>query len=241
MEIRNTVAIVTGASRGIGRATAELLAREGGKVVVNARSETDALRDIAKGLGPGKALVAAGDVGDFNACRKIVDAATDRFGQVDILVNNAGIFGLVRMEKMRPEDWETMFRVHVFGAFNLIHLVLPGMLERKRGVIVNISSIAAARPPGPGRVHYGSAKAALVGLTRALGQEIAPQGVRVVGIAPGLTDTEMVRKGIPNLPQRAGQVPVGRIGTSEEIAHAVQFAIENDFLTAETLFVTGGE
>jgi 3-oxoacyl-[acyl-carrier protein] reductase len=241
MEIKDSVAIVTGASRGIGRATAESLAREGGKVVVNARSETDALREIAKGLGTGNGLVAAGDVGDLNACRKIVEAATDRFGRIDILVNNAGIFGLVKMEKMRPEDWESMFRVHVFGAFNLIHLVLPGMLERRRGVIVNVSSIAAARPPGPGRVHYGAAKAALVGLTRALGQEVASQGVRVVGIAPGLTDTEMVRKGIPNLAQRAAQVPVARIGTPEDIAHAVRFAIENDFLTAETLFVTGGE
>jgi 3-oxoacyl-[acyl-carrier protein] reductase len=241
MDIEDSVAIVTGASRGIGQATAELLAREGGKVVVNARSETDALRHVAKGLGPRKGLVAAGDVGDFNACRKIVAAATDRFGRVDILVNNAGIFGLVKMEKMLPEDWESMFRTHVFGAFNLIHLVLPGMLERKRGVVVNISSIAAARPPGPGRVHYGAAKAALVGLTRALGQEVASQGVRVVGIAPGLTDTEMVRKGIPNLAQRAAQVPVGRIGTPENIADAVRFAIENDFLTAETIFVTGGE
>jgi 3-oxoacyl-[acyl-carrier protein] reductase len=241
MDIKDSVAIVTGASRGIGRATAESLAREGGKVVVNARSETDALRQIAKGLGSGNGLVAAGDVGDLNACRKIVEAATGRFGRVDILVNNAGIFGLVKMEKMRPEDWESMFRVHVFGAFNLIHLVLPGMLERKRGVIVNVSSIAAARPPGPGRVHYGAAKAALVGLTRALGQEVASQGVRVVGIAPGLTDTEMVRKGIPNLAKRAEQIPMGRIGTPEDIAHAVRFAIENEFLTAETLFVTGGE
>jgi 3-oxoacyl-[acyl-carrier protein] reductase len=241
MEIKDSVSIVSGASRGIGRATAELLAREGGKVVVNARTETDALRQIVKNLGTGKGLVAAGDVGDMNACRKIVEAATARFGRVDILVNNAGIFGLVKMEKMQPEDWETMFRVHVFGAFNLIHLVLPGMLERKRGVIVNVSSIAAARPPGPGRVHYGAAKAALVGMTRALGQEIASQGVRVVGIAPGLTDTEMVRKGIPNLAKRAEQIPMGRIGTPEDIAHAVRFAIENEFLTAETLFVTGGE
>jgi 3-oxoacyl-[acyl-carrier protein] reductase len=226
MEIKDSVAIVTGASRGIGQATSEVLVREGGKVVVNARSETDALRRVAKGLGPGKGLIAAGDVGDFDACRKIVATAKDRFGRVDILVNNAGIFGLVKVEKLRPEDWESMFRVHVFGAFNMIHLVLPGMVERQRGVIVNISSIAAARSPGPGRAHYGAAKAALVGLTSALGREVAPQGVRVVGIAPGLTDTEMVRKGIPNLPQRAATIPMGRLGKPEDIAHAIRFAIE---------------
>lgn len=241
MEIRDSVAIVTGASRGIGRATAKVLAQEGGKVVVNARSESDALREVAKELGPGKGLIVAGDVGDVNACRKIVEAAVDRFGPVNILVNNAGIFKLVRMAEMEPPDWESMFRVNVFGAFNLIHHALPGMLRRKQGVIVNVSSFAAVRPPGWGRAHYAAAKAALIGLTRALGQEVASEGVRVVGIAPGLTDTEMVRKGIPNLAERTARIPVGRIGRPEEIAHTIQFAIENDFLTAETVFVTGGE
>lgn len=241
MEIRDSVAIVTGASRGIGQATAKALAQAGGKVVVNARSESDALREVAMDLGPGKGLVVAGDVGDVHACRKIVEAAVDRFGPIDILVNNAGIFKLVRMAEMKPQDWESMFRVNVFGVFNLIHHVLPGMLKRKRGVIVNVTSFAAVRPPGWGRSHYAATKAALIGLTRALGQEVASEGVRVVGIAPGLTDTEMVRKGIPNLAERAARIPVGRIGRPEEIADTIRFAIENDFLTAETIFVTGGE
>jgi 3-oxoacyl-[acyl-carrier protein] reductase len=241
MEIRDSVAIVTGASRGIGRATALMLGEAGAKVVLNARKESEALLHVMKELDATQSHVAAADVGDFEACRSIVHSAIDRFHRVDILVNNAGTFGLRRTVEMQPQDWESMFKVHVFGAFNMIRHVLPGMIERKRGVIVNISSFIAARPPGPGRVHYSSAKAALIGLTRALGLEIAREGVRVVGIAPGLTDTEMVRRGLPNPEERVAQVPLGRMGRPDEIAHAVRFAIENDFLTAETLFVSGGE
>jgi 3-oxoacyl-[acyl-carrier protein] reductase len=241
MEIRDSVAIVTGASRGIGRATAVMLAQAGAKVVLNARKESKALLRVMKELDAARSLIATGDVGDFEACGSIVRSAIDRFGRVDVLVNNAGTFGLRRTVDMRPEDWESMFKVHVFGAFNMIRHVLPGMLERRRGAIVNISSFIAARPPGPGRVHYASAKAALFGLTRALGLEVAREGVRVVGIAPGLTDTDMVRQGLPNPAERVAQVPLGRMGRPEEIAHAVRFAIENDFLTAETFFVSGGE
>jgi NAD(P)-dependent dehydrogenase (short-subunit alcohol dehydrogenase family) len=241
VEIRGSVAIVTGASRGIGRATAVLLGKAGAKVVVNARTASESLLSTAKQLGDGASLVAAGDVSDFETCGEIVRSATDRFGRVDILVNNAGIFGLKKTVEMEPRDWETIFQVHVFGAFNLIRHVLPGMLQRRHGVIVNIASFVAVRPPGPGRVHYASAKAALLGLTRALGLEVAADGVRVVGIAPGLTDTEMVRKGVPNLAERRARVPLGRMGSPEEIAHSVRYAIENEFLTAETVFVTGGE
>ncbi len=241
MEIRDSVAFVTGASRGIGRATALMLGEAGAKVVWNARKESEDALHVMKEFDASRSHFAAGDVGDFEACRSIVRSAIERFHRVDILVNNAGTFSLRRTAEMQPEDWEAMFRVHVFGAFNMIRHVLPGMLERKRGVIVNIASFIAARPPGPGRVHYASAKAALFGLTRALGLEVAREGVRVVGIAPGLTDTEMVRRGLPHPEERVAQVPLGRMGRPEEIAHAVRFAVENDFLTAETLFISGGE
>jgi len=142
---------------------------------------------------------------------------------------------------MEPRDWESIFQVHVFGAFNMIRHVLPAMIQRKRGVIVNIASFVAVRPPGPGRVAYAAAKSALIGLTRALGLEVARDGVRVVGVAPGLTDTEIVRGGLPNLAERVSRVPLGRMARPEEIAHTVGYAIENDFLTGETVYVTGGE
>ena len=128
MEIRDSVAIVTGSSRGIGLAIASMLAEEGGRVAINASRESDTLHRVAKALGPEDRVIAtAGDVGDFEACRKIVDTTVDRFGRIDILVNNAGIFGLKRTVDMEPRDWETIFRVHVFGAFNMIRHVLPRM------------------------------------------------------------------------------------------------------------------
>src|SRR5207247_5425071 len=236
MEIRGSVAIVTGSSRGIGRATASMLANAGSKVVLNARKKTEALLAVADTLGPPSRIhVAPGDVGDFGTCRGIVRSATDRFGRVDILVNNAGIFGLRPMVEMEPDDWESIFRVHVFGAFNMIRHVLPGMVERRRGVIVNIASFVAVRPPGPGRRHYAAAKSALLGL------EVAGTGVRVAGVAPGLTDTEIVRQGLPNLSERVARVPLGRMATADEVAHAVRFVIENEFMTAETVFVSGGD
>src|SRR5436309_9187782 len=242
MEIRDSVAIVTGSSRGIGRAIAAMLAGAGASVVINARDKSEALLQVADILGPpGRVLVAPGDVGDFDVCRGIVRSAQDRFGHVDILVNNAGTFGLKRFAEMEPRDWESIFRVHVFGSFNMSRQVLPDMIRRKRGGIVNIASFVAVRPPGPGRVHYAAAKAALFGLTRALGLEVAQDGVRVVGVAPGLTDTEIVRKGLPNLAERVSRVPLGRMARPEEIAHTVWYAIENDFLTAETIIVAGGE
>src|SRR5437867_10633853 len=210
-------------------------------VAVNGRTESEGLQAVAKEIGDRRSCIAAGDVGDFRACGEIVRSATDRFGRVDILVNNAGIFSLRKVADMEPRDWESIFRVHVFGAFNMIRHVLPAMLERKRGVIVNIASFVAMRPPGPGRAHYASAKAALFGLTRALGLEVAQDGVRVVGVARGLTDTEIVRKRLPHLPERVSRVPFGRMPRPEELADTVRYAIENDFLTAETIIVAGGE
>src|SRR5438046_6306525 len=218
-----------------------MLGGAGANVAGNGRTESDALQAVARESGERRYCIAACGVGDFRACGEIVRSATDRFGRVDILVNNAGIFSLRKVADMEPRDWESIFRVHVFGAFNMIRHVLPGMLERKRGVIVNIASFVAVRPPGPGRVHCASAKAALLGLTRALGLEVAHDGVRVVGVAPGLHATEIVRRGLPNLAERVSRVPLGRMARPEEVAHPVRYAIENDFLTAETINVAGGE
>src|SRR5205814_9904932 len=135
------------------------------------------------------------DVADFAACGRIDRTAHHRFGPADIRVNNAGNFALKSDVAMEPRDCESIFQVHVFGAVNMIRHVLPSMIQRKRGVIVNIASFVAVRPPGPGRVPYAAAKSALIGLTRALGLEVAPDRVRVVGVAPGLTDSELVRGG----------------------------------------------
>ena len=243
MDIRGSVAIVTGASRGIGEAAAIALGRNGAKVVVNSRGSPKAAQDVAERIrkAGSEAIVAMGDVADYEACGRIVRAATDAFGAVDVLVNNAGVFSFRRLLEMAPRDWEAMFEVHVFGAFNMIRHALPHMVRRKRGVIVNVTSFVAVRPPGPGRAHYAAAKAALMGLTKALALEVAPSGVRVVGLAPGLTRTEMVVRGLSDLDARVKTVPLGRMAEPEEIAHAVVFLVENDFATSDTLYVAGGE
>lgn len=210
---------------------------------MNSRRSPEAARAVAAQIRKegSEATVALGDVSDYEACGRMVRKATDRFGGVDILVNNAGIFAFRRLVEMEPRDWEEMFRVHVFGAFNMIRRVLPGMIDRQRGVIVNVTSFVAVRPPGPGRTHYAAAKAALMGLTKALALEVAPTGVRVVGLAPGLTRTELVLRGLSNVEDRVKTVPLRRMAEPEEIAHAVLFLVENDFATGDTTYVAGGE
>jgi 3-oxoacyl-[acyl-carrier protein] reductase len=243
MELRGAVIVITGASRGIGKATALTLAKERASLVLNSKSSIDELQRVAesvKAIG-GQVLTVPGDVGVFTDCEKIVAKTLERFGAIDVLINNAGVFSLKPLVQMQPEDWESMFRIHVFGAFNMIRCTLPYMLERKRGVIVNVSSFVALRPPGPGRTHYAAAKAALIGLTKSLNLEVVPYGIRVVGVAPGLTKTEMALRGILNLEERVRSIPMGRIGQPEEIAHAIKFLIENDFISGETIVVSGGE
>lgn len=243
MKIRGSVALITGASRGIGKATALILAKEGADIAINtkkSRAEAEKLAQEIRREGA-KASVFMGDVTSFEDCGRLVHDTITTYGSIDVLVNNAGIFGLKPLSEMNPEEWESMFKVHVFGAFNMIRHSLPHMLKRRSGVIVNVSSFVALRPPGPGRTHYASAKAALIGLTRSLALEVAKDGIRVVGVAPGLTDTEIARKGIPNLQQRMSSIPMGRMGKPEEIAQTIKYLIENDFATGETFVVSGGE
>jgi NAD(P)-dependent dehydrogenase (short-subunit alcohol dehydrogenase family) len=243
MEIRGSVALITGASRGIGKATALMLGQGGANLALNSRKSKVEIENVAEQIRSegSKASVFMGDVTSFEDCGRIVRSTINTYGSIDILVNNAGIFELKPLSEMDPEDWESMFKVHVFGAFNMIRHTLHYMIKQRKGVIVNVSSFVALRPSGIGRTHYASAKAALIGLTRSLALEVAKDGVRVVGIAPGLTDTEMVIKGIPNLQQRLSSIPIGRIGKPEEIAQTIKCLIESDFTTGETVVVSGGE
>ena len=247
MDLRDKVAIVTGSSRGIGRAIAIRLGKEGCRVVVNYRRNRGLAEETIKtieNLG-GKAIAVGGDVSNYEDCMYIVDEALTQFGSIDILINNAGIFFAKPFVDLSPQDWEYMFRVNVFGVFNMTRCVLPHMLEKGGGVIINISSIASSIRnsrciPHPGRVAYASSKSAVNGFTLSLASELAKFNIRVNGVAPGLTDTDMVRN-VPNLPERAKKVPLGRIGRPEEIADAVLFLIKNDYITGEIIVVSGGD
>ncbi|MCE4614613.1 MAG: 3-oxoacyl-ACP reductase FabG [Desulfurococcales archaeon] len=241
-DLKGKTALVTGSSRGIGAATVLAFAKRGANIVINYNtSKEKALETAAKAKEYGvEAIVVKADVGDWEEAGKLVDEAVNAFEGIDYLVNNAGIFELKPFIETRPDDWYRMLKTHVLGAMNVTRRALPYM--RKGGGIVNISSIVGVKPsPGPGRVSYSTAKAALVGFTISLAVELADKGIRVNAVAPGLTLTEMVVKGIPNLDERAKKIPVKRIGTPGEIAEAIVFMAIHPYITGEVLVVSGGE
>ncbi|MEB3755643.1 MAG: 3-oxoacyl-ACP reductase FabG [Desulfurococcales archaeon] len=240
--LKGKTALITGSSRGIGAATVLAFARRGANVVVNYNTSRDkAFETAAKAKEFGvEAIVVKADVGDWEDAGRLVDETVKAFGGIDYLINNAGIFQLKPFIETGPEDWLRMLKIHVLGAMNVTRRALPYM--RKGGGIVNISSIVGVKPsPGPGRVAYSTAKAALVGFTISLAVELADKGIRVNAVAPGLTLTDMVVKGIPNLDERAKKIPIKRIGSPEEIAEAIVFMAVHPYITGEVLVVSGGE
>ena len=225
---------ITGASRGIGRAAALLFAGQGYLTAVNYNcSEAEALSliDEIRSFG-GHALAIQGDVSDFTRCAEMIKKAEDAFGPVDTLINNAGISCDKIFTDTSPEDWSRTFAVNVGGAYNCCRAVLPGMISRKRGSIVNVSSMWGVTG-GSCEVAYSASKAAVIGLTRALAKEIAP----------GVIDTDMnARLSADDMAALAGETPLCRIGTPEEAAEAI-FYLASDkarFITGAVLNVNGG-
>ena len=228
------VAIVTGAGSGIGRATALRLARDGLSVVVNdlrsAAAEQVAAEVAAAG---GRATAVAGDVSDENDVAAIVARAAEKFGQVNVLVNNAGFVQQARFVDLAPADFDRMFAVHVRGTFLCIRAVLPQMLARGDGAIVNVAS-QLGQIGGVELVHYSAAKAAIIGLTKSLAREVSKQGVRVNAVAPGPINTPLVL-GLSEAWRRAkaAELPLGRFGEPEEVAATIAFLASD----AASLFV----
>jgi 3-oxoacyl-[acyl-carrier protein] reductase len=243
------VAIVTGASRGIGRAIAVALAEAGLRVVANYRdrqAEAGRLVEAIAAAG-GVAHAVQADVGTREAAQGLVRAALDTFGGIDVLVNNAGVhLPGVRFGDVRPEDWERILRVNLSGPFHLIQAVLPHMRERRRGHIVNLSSNVTQRYPaasGP----YTVSKSGLEALTRILAKEEGPHGIRVNAVAPGPIETEMMAASLAVMgSERAAafvrSVPLGRQGRPEEIAAVVRFLVSDaaSYLTGQVIYVNGG-
>lgn len=190
-EFQNKVAIVTGASSGIGRAVAELLAARGALVAIFSRSE-EKLASIAARF-PGRMLPVAGDVADLAAIEKLFADTESRFGECEIVVNNAGMIEPKRLVEATLEEWERAFAVNVRGTFLCCRRVLPSMLARRRGAIVNVASISGVAGPQkfPGFTAYCASKAAIIGLTEALATEVGQSGVRVNAVSPGSVDTPM--------------------------------------------------
>ena len=238
------IALVTGASRGIGRAIATELAREGRAVCVNYLERRDAAEDLVRRLRAEgcQAMAVQADVADRRAVEAMVRAVEDAWGPVDLLVNNAGISHQGLFQDTSDELWDRTLAVNLTGARNAIQAVLPAMLSEKRGCIVNISSIWGLRGASC-EVAYACSKAAIVGLTRSLALEVAPSGIRVNAVAPGCIETDMVRVlGEETRTMLVEETPLGRLGTPEDIAHAVAFLASEkaSFLTGQILTADGG-
>ena len=237
------IAFVTGSSRGIGRAVARQLAREGYAVAVHylqARDQALSLIRELRSQGCEAALVQA-DVADREAVTAAVRQAEEALGApVSLLVNNAGIAEQHLFQDVSPRFWRRIFAVNVDGAYHTIQAVLPAMLHEKEGCIVNISSIWGQRGASC-EAAYSATKAALIGLTRSLAMELAPSGIRVNCVAPGVINTDMVQVlGPETLRQLAEETPLGRLGQPEDVAEAVAFLARSSFLTGQVLTADGG-
>ena len=237
-------ALVTGASRGIGRAAAAALAREGWPVCINYLERRDAAESLVRDLrSQGLAAMAVqADVADRKAVEAMVRAASETLGPVELLVNNAGISHQGLFQDMDDLLWNRLLAVNLTGPRNAVQAVLPHMLEEKRGCIVNISSIWGLRG-GSCETAYACTKAGIIGLTRSLALELAPSGIRVNCVAPGCVETDMVRVlGEETRTMLVEETPLGRLGRPEDIAQAVAFLASEraGFITGQVLTADGG-
>jgi acetoacetyl-CoA reductase len=234
------VAVVTGGTRGIGRAISEALRASGCKVAANYAGNDEAARRCTSETG-----IAAYkfDVADFADCEAGVKRIEQELGPIDILVNNAGITRDAVLHKMTPAQWGEVIATNLTACFNMCRLVIEGMRERRFGRIVNIGSING-QAGQYGQVNYAAAKSGIHGFTKALAQEGAGRGVTVNAIAPGYVDTDMVRAVPQNvLDKIVARIPVGRLGHAEEIARGVLFLVSDEagFVTGSTLSINGGQ
>jgi 3-oxoacyl-[acyl-carrier protein] reductase len=236
-------ALVTGASRGIGKACALSLALTGNRVVLAARS-LDKLEETAGTIrsNGGETFVIEMDLADNASIANGVSKAAKEFGRIDILVNNAGITKDGLAVRMKRADWDLVLQTNLSGAFFAIQQVLPAMMRERWGRIVNVSSIVG-ETGNPGQANYVASKAGLIGLTKSLAQEIGSRNITVNAVAPGFVETDMTHALTPELKQKMlDQTPLKRIGTPEDIAGAVKFLVSDEasFITGHVLNVNGG-
>jgi acetoacetyl-CoA reductase len=233
-------ALVTGGTRGIGRAIVERLKADGFKVAAGYAGNEEAARACAEELG---VVIVKGNVGQFDDCARAVKEVEAELGPIDVLVNNAGITRDAMLHKMTPEQWNEVIYVNLASIFNMSRQVIEGMRARGFGRIINISSINGQKGQ-MGQTNYSAAKAGVIGFTKALAQETASKGITVNAIAPGYIDTEMV-SAVPQavLDKIIGAIPVGRLGKAEEIAACVAFLARDDsgFITGATITANGGQ
>jgi 3-oxoacyl-[acyl-carrier protein] reductase len=240
-ELAGRVALVTGATRGVGAAIAQALAEQGARTLGTATTDEGAARiTAALGASGGEGLRL--DVSDAAACDAALASIEARHGAVSVLVNNAGITRDNLLLRMKNEDWEAILATNLTPAFRLSRAVLRGMMKQRYGRIVQIGSVVGSSG-NAGQANYAAAKAALVGFTKSLAQEVGSRNITVNCVAPGFIDTDMTRE-LPEAARTAllGRIPLGRLGAAADIAHAVAFLAgpRAGYITGATLHVNGG-
>lgn len=237
-DLRGKVALVTGASRGIGRSIAIALANEGAKLIVNYQNRSAEAEQVVSDIrqADGEALSVQADVSDPNDVTRLVEQATRAFGRIDILVNNAGIAQAKPFQELTVSDWDRVVDVNLRSCFLMTQAVLPGMRERRWGRIINLSSVAAhvGGVVGP---HYAASKAGMLGLTHFYASALVKDGITANAISPALIETDMVTS---NLNAKPDRIPVGRFGTPEETSDIAVMLAKNGYITGQTIHVNGG-
>jgi 3-oxoacyl-[acyl-carrier protein] reductase len=246
IDLSGKVALITGASRGIGAEAARLFARAGASVAINYFTSRDAAAAVAADVGTEKALVVQADIGDPAAVQAMVDRTFDRFGRLDILVNNAGTFRMNRFEDddyaYWLEGWRRTFDVNLFGAANAAYLAMRHMRRQGGGKIINVASRAAFRAETE-FADYAASKAAMVNLTRSIARSCAKDGIRSTCVAPGFIETDMAASELEvHREEIERQIPLGYVGSARDVANVLLFLASplSDYLNGATIDINGG-
>ena len=242
--LENKVALVTGAGRGIGRAIAIALAKEGAEVVVNYNGSEERAKEVKQTIeeNGGKASIYKCNVSDFEACEAMIKDIVKEHGRLDILVNNAGITKDGLIMKMKEEDFDSVLNVNLKGTFNTIRHSARQMLKQRSGKIINISSVSGILG-NAGQANYAASKAGVIGLTKTMARELGSRGITVNAIAPGFVDTEMTGVLSEEIRENAcRQIILGRFGKPEDIANVAVFLASDkaDYITGQVISVDGG-
>lgn len=242
--LNGKVAIVTGASRGIGKSIALKLAEMGANIVVNYRKSTELIEDCLKEI-KAKGVEAIGvecDVSKFESVETLVKKSLEHFGKIDILINNAGITKDTLLLRMKEEDFDNVIDVNLKGTFNCVRQVVPVMLKQRNGSIINISSVVGL-VGNPGQLNYASSKAGVIGLTKSLAKEVGSRGITVNAIAPGFIKTDMTEVLSEKVKEEVKKlIPLKRMGSAEDVANMVAFLVseKGSYITGQVINVDGG-
>lgn len=242
--LKDRIAIVTGASRGIGRAIALELGKRGASVVVNFKGSADAAAEVVAQIQAfgAPALAFQADVGDDKQAEALIKATTDAYGKVDILVNNAGVTRDNLIMLMKPDDFDTVVSTNLRSTWLCSKAAVKTMMRKRYGRIINVSSVSGIVGQG-GQTNYSASKAGIIGLTKSLAREVGSRGITVNAVAPGFVLTDMTKDLPPDLTAKLNEmIPLGRWGTAEDIAHAVAFLASDEaaYITGHVLVVDGG-